>query len=610
MAHRAALEHAVAGLPSVDDSSWSVPDQTLEVAGLQDDVVGARRFVLEFSEWAREAICRLPHVTQMQATDFNDYYKLVMSRVQLLYAQALTPPKRPMWLTCQFETQIRRRPTFIKDGVVRTLGCFDVKCSHLEGVTVVGSLDTSIEAFRATLRAVGGRRFDRVTLALLIKSRDQAAAAIEESLALVNEEWIAALDGQHLFNLLDEGAEFSKLPDVVEAKVMINDGKAVVIVQGPWFRVTFCETPLLQCMSQFMNDMMIDIGDADGTAWCREAMMNFATVAHHVAKRTKKGVFSLFSGRRTPHPEFHMLQHMYFAEKLGGIATSSLFAGRVLGNAGQSPPLIGTLAHEGPMAFFALHPELDEALPVSSVFWHCLFWGCTSNHTILPDSFGSASFKAMLSDLGLLELVSMARQDSGKLSRFAEIYPAAKKMASEIETFADVDEALQLGYVACGAGGFFGEKRRTCLTEFSLAAKVVKAVRDDGKGGLIVGHTGKLGDATNASGSWADYDVSVAGMPSKFIVSAEAQREALWQRMLRFGQLGDKLHDRVQGGGEQLTLLCKADATRLVGALRRLCESKCLSDPRYSGIAQRLSFLVSRIETAAAFLPEERCALD
>ena len=206
----------------------------------------------------------------------------------------------------------------------------------------------------------------------------------------------------------------------------------------------------------------------------------------------------------------------------------------------------------------------------------------------------------------------------------------------------DVDEALQLGYVACGAGGFFGEKRRTCLTEFSLAAKVVKAVRDDGKGGLIVGHTGKLGDATNASGSWADYDVSVVGMPSKFIVSAEAQREALWQRMLRFGQLGDKLHDRVQGGGEQLTLLCKvcivqinhhpcvnaictcstsiyvffvavcaqADATRLVGALRRLCESKCLSDPRYSGIAQRLSFLVSRIETAAAFLPEERCALD
>ena len=58
-----------------------------------------------------------------------------------------------------------------------------------------------------------------------------------------------------------------------------------------------------------------------------------------------------------------------------------------------------------------IRSELDEALPVSSVFWHCLFWGCTSNHTILPDSFGSASFKAMLSDLGLLELVSMARQD-------------------------------------------------------------------------------------------------------------------------------------------------------------------------------------------------------
>jgi len=47
---------------------------------------------------------------------------------------------------------------------------------------------------------------------------------------------------------------------------------------------------------------------------------------------------------------------MYIREKLGGMPTSSLFAGRVLGAAGMPQPLIGTLAHEGPMAFFALHP--------------------------------------------------------------------------------------------------------------------------------------------------------------------------------------------------------------------------------------------------------------
>ena len=64
--------------------------------------------------------------------------------------------------------------------------------------------------------------------------------------------------------------------------------------------------------------------------------------------------------------------------------TSSLFAGRVLGGAGMKQMLIGTLAHEGPMGFMALHPELDTRLPLSSLLWHLFFWGLTSNHTILP----------------------------------------------------------------------------------------------------------------------------------------------------------------------------------------------------------------------------------
>ena len=59
-------------------------------------------------------------------------------------------------------------------------------------------------------------------------------------------------------------------------------------------------------------------GDDDGGAWCREAMMNFATSAHHVHRTTGPGkcAFSLFAGRRTPHPEFHLLQHMYLEEAL------------------------------------------------------------------------------------------------------------------------------------------------------------------------------------------------------------------------------------------------------------------------------------------------------
>ena len=62
--------------------------------------------------------------------------------------------------------------------------------------------------------------------------------------------WIAALHGNTLFELLPEGADFSG-GSRVEVKVVIDEGKAVVLAQGPWFRVTFCETVLLQCMSLF-----------------------------------------------------------------------------------------------------------------------------------------------------------------------------------------------------------------------------------------------------------------------------------------------------------------------------------------------------------------------
>ena len=84
----------------------------------------------------------------------------------------------------------------------------------------------------------------------------------------------------------------------------------------------------------------------------------------------------------------------------------------------------------------------------------------TSNRTILPDGHGSATFMAMLTDLNLAKDVMMARQDSGTLKRFAAIFSKQLKMASEIEKFADVEEALSLGYVGFGAGGFFGEKVR------------------------------------------------------------------------------------------------------------------------------------------------------
>ncbi|EOD19666.1 hypothetical protein EMIHUDRAFT_444864 [Emiliania huxleyi CCMP1516] len=108
----------------------------------------------------------------------------------------------------------------------------------------------------------------------------------------------------------------------------------------------------------------------------------------------------------------------------------------------------------------------------------------------------------MLLELGLLPDVAMARQDSGRLARFAAIFPETRRMASEIEEFADIEEALRCGYRYFGAGGFFGEKRRG-LAEFSIAAKITTALCPAADGTLRVGHAGKLGDFSE--GSWADF---------------------------------------------------------------------------------------------------------
>ena len=255
--HRQALEAAVAGLPASDDDSWTVPDKSLKAAGLADDVTAARKFVLQFALWARSAISRLPAVpaADMEATDFNDYYKIVMSRVQFLYSQAASgdsPGGVPELPICCFQTQLRRRPTFRKGGVDSCSGVFDLKGTFepSNGASVVGSLESSNVAFRAALEAVGARRFNAATLRALITQRSQKAAGIESNLLPINDEWIAALDGKRLFTLLPDGAEFSDSTTEVECRMALEDGHVVLLAQGPWFRVTFCETALLQCMSR------------------------------------------------------------------------------------------------------------------------------------------------------------------------------------------------------------------------------------------------------------------------------------------------------------------------------------------------------------------------
>ena len=249
---------------------------------------------------------------------------------------------------------------------------------------------------------------------------------------------------------------------------------------------------------------------------------------------------------------------------------------------------------------------LDTRFPVSSILWTLLFWACTGNKTILPDGFGSATFKHMMLDLGLLDEVAMARQDSGQLARFAAIFPNGRKMASEIENYADIEEALRCGYKAFGAGGFFGEKRRDC-TEFSIAAKITTALCPDAAGAMQVGHAGKLGDF--GSGSWADFSEEQHGdkARAKFIVPAEVDGDAMFARLLGYARAGDALHDKAAAAGAAPgTLLVRADAEALAARLRDVGGAAAMGG--YAHIRDAMTAYAVRVDAAAAALPVQAAA--
>lgn len=178
---RASLLKAVSGLPAEDDDSWTVPEAVLEAVSA--DAAEARRHVLTFSAWARAAISQLPEVPreEMQATDFSDYYKVVMSRVQFIYGQATHSHEAELrFPACRFQTQLRRRPQFIKDGATCELGVFDGGPNS----ALVGSFEESKAAFCAALRLVGQRRFEAQSLRAMLECRAPPHARRVESRVL------------------------------------------------------------------------------------------------------------------------------------------------------------------------------------------------------------------------------------------------------------------------------------------------------------------------------------------------------------------------------------------------------------------------------------------
>lgn len=595
----AALLAAVELLPSNGDD-FDVGAKTLASASLSDDESTAKAFLRNFAAWARAYAPTVPDITVFEATDYQDYYKLVMSRVQYIYARCTDDVADGPLAT--FQTHLRRNPQFTSPtGDTRTLCVLDLEPNT---TPAPAGCYTQVDAnFREALAAVGARRFRAQTLRQLLASRCTKAGLIEDSLGGMTEDWIAALDGTRLFTLLSPGEDFTN-GKRCEVKIVIYHGHAVVLARGPWWRVTFVETTVLQCICQFMTDELNARSEDGAVGWHSEALASFALWAHQVERKVhgpKRATVTLFSGRRAPSPCFHLLQHMYLSTLWGqGFATSSCLAARVLAPLGRPQELHGTSAHEGPMAFMALCSELDSTVPVSSMLWTILFWAATSNTSVLPDTFGSATFKQMLSDVGLLDEVSAARQDSGRLDRFKEIFAPFPCMASEVGKFSDIEDGMALGYVGFGVGGALGERRRE-NKEMSIVMKLVEVVRvDRATGAPLVTFAGKLGDCSAGGGSWARYDEREDGGKArgKFITSMGADGVAMWERLFRWASAGDRQHD----AGVSAALVPRADALALAVAVRRIASAAWLCQPHHAHIRAAMCKYAMMVDRAAIAL--------
>ncbi len=243
---------------------------------------------------------------------------------------------------------------------------------------------------------------------------------------------------------------------------------------GPWHRVTWLETSMMQCVYEAKLRYDLESEGIPYSRWLYGALLRCAkSVAYTRLIQQTKPYFkpALFTGRRTGGLVFIMLQNMFFADHfrqfmspaLGGsiivpnsiakgtdtecLGTSSVDSWVLLRRMGL-PCLtpIGTHAHELSMVSSALFPHIDQNkynLPITQIIGHYLYYELVWKKTgglspMLPDTLGTRAFMKAANLIKIdvsvkdaagnnivepkkfIDVIQFARQDSGKLQHFKE----------------------------------------------------------------------------------------------------------------------------------------------------------------------------------------------
>ena len=322
-----------------------------------------------------------------------------------------------------------------------------------------------------------------------------------------------------------------------------NDEQGVHFIEatGPWHRVTWLETSMMQCVYETKLKYDLEAAKRTYSQWLYGALLRCAkSVAYtiDVQKAATAGWSgpagvpppmspALFTGRRTGGMAFLLLQNLFFADhfvpltpaapmpgvnaegKTYSLGTSSCDSAYILKKNLQLDclPTAGTHAHELSMVTSILFPHLDDpkqgGYPATTqLIGHYLYgkyvWlksGRAGPLPMLPDTLGTRVFLKAATryvvpnlmtnsqeKVPFLDLVRSARQDSGKLSDFMQNMTDAGykfgKMASEIDDSDTLQAASKLKFASFGAGGFFGDSEKVWGNKSASSnSMAVKAVR-------------------------------------------------------------------------------------------------------------------------------------
>ena len=331
----------------------------------------------------------------------------------------------------------------------------------------------------------------------------------------------------HISFFRDPTAKYN--PSDVEA------GLWFIEARGPWPRVTWLETSLMQAVYEaYLRYNLKKLATAKKITeekaygrWLYGALLRCAksvALTRLVQKIKGKSMTpALFTGRRTGGYLFLLLQNLFFAHhfnqftpngpnvdecgKTKCLGTSSvdcyyeLNRLSVVTSNQQIKCLrpVGTHAHELSMVISVLFPYFDKnkyELPLTQIIGHELYRVLSANtrptpsgvimFPMLPDTLGTAAFmKAanwvkMPDNSSFISKITSARQDSGKLENFKKLMEnwdyKQGMMASEIDNTETLLKATILGYTTSGAGGFYGDSVKVWNSSVSSPSMAVKAV--------------------------------------------------------------------------------------------------------------------------------------